>query len=220
MSVVGCRFCSAFWMVWVVLLLGVLVFSGTTGLAAEQIRILALGDSLTEGFGVDETEAYPAVLEQLLLQKSYSIRMINGGVSGSTSASALSRLKWYARIKPHFLILALGANDGLRGLSVERMKSNLGAVIAFAKERGMVVLLAGMQMPKNYGAEYTTTFRNAFPELAETHEIVLLPFLLEGVGGLPDKNLRDGIHPNPDGHQIIARAMLRHLEPLLEQHVP
>ena len=84
----------------------------------------------------------------------------------------------------------------------------------------MVVLLAGMQMPKNYGAEYTTTFRNAFPELAETHEIVLLPFLLEGVGGLPDKNLRDGIHPNPDGHQIIARTMLRHLEPLLEQHVP
>jgi len=196
------------------------VFSATAALAAGPIRILALGDSLTEGFGVDETEAYPAVLEQLLLDQGRAVRMVNGGVSGSTSASALSRLKWYARAKPDFLILALGANDGLRGLSVERMKANLGATIGFAKKRGMVVLLAGMQMPKNYGEAYTTAFRNAFPELAEAHEVALLPFLLEGVGGHPDKNLRDGIHPNPDGHQIIARTVLRHLEPLLEKHSP
>jgi len=211
---------SAFGFSRVVLLLGVLVFSATAALAAGPIRILALGDSLTEGFGVDETEAYPAVLEQLLLDQGRAVRMVNGGVSGSTSASALSRLKWYARAKPDFLILALGANDGLRGLSVERMKANLGATIGFAKKRGMVVLLAGMQMPKNYGEAYTTAFRNAFPELAEAHEVALLPFLLEGVGGRPDKNLRDGIHPNPDGHQIIARTVLRHLEPLLEKHSP
>ena len=211
---------SAFGFSRVVLLLGVLVFSATAALAAGPIRILALGDSLTEGFGVDETEAYPAVLEQLLLDQGHAVRMVNGGVSGSTSASALSRLKWYARAKPDFLILALGANDGLRGLSVERMKANLGATIGFAKKRGMVVLLAGMQMPKNYGEAYTTAFRNAFPELAEAHEVALLPFLLEGVGGRPDKNLRDGIHPNPDGHQIIARTVLRHLEPLLEKHSP
>ncbi len=211
---------SAFGFSRVVLLLGVLVFSATAALAAGPIRILALGDSLTEGFGVDETEAYPAVLEQLLLDQGRAVRMVNGGVSGSTSASALSRLKWYARAKPDFIILALGANDGLRGLSVERMKANLGATIGFAKKRGMVVLLAGMQMPKNYGEAYTTAFRNAFPELAEAHEVALLPFLLEGVGGRPDKNLRDGIHPNPDGHQIIARTVLRHLEPLLEKHSP
>ena len=219
-SAVGCFLPSAFRGVQILLLFGCLFYSGATGYAAEQVRILALGDSLTEGFGVDEPEAYPAVLEQLLLEQGYAVRMINGGVSGSTSASALSRLKWYARAKPDFLILALGANDGLRGLSVGRMKANLGATIGFAKQRGMVVLLAGMQMPKNYGAEYTVAFRNAFPELAEAHEVVLLPFLLEGVGGLPDKNLRDGIHPNPDGHQIIARTMLRHLEPLLEKHIP
>ena len=215
-----CLLPSAFRFFQILLILGFLAFSGTVCVAAEEIRILTLGDSLTEGFGVEETEAYPSVLEQLLLEQGYSVRMINGGVSGSTSASALSRLKWYTRVKPHLLIFALGANDGLRGLSVERMKANLGAAIALAQQRGMTVLLAGMRMPKNYGADYTTAFRNAFPELAETHRVALVPFLLEDVGGIPERNLRDGIHPNPEGHQIIARTVLQHLKPLLEKYSP
>ena len=190
----------------------VVVFSGA---AAAQTLIVALGDSLTEGFGVSKDEAYPYLVEQELIRKGYSVRMINAGISGSTSASAPSRMQWYVRVKPDIVILALGGNDGLRGLSVQHMKKNLGKAIKLASTNNIRVLLAGMQIPLNYGKDYTNSFRNVFYELAEQYQLPMIPFLLKDVGNVPVLNLPDGIHPNPEGHHIISRTVLEHLEPLL-----
>ena len=183
--------------------------------AIAQTLIVALGDSLTEGFGVSKEEAYPYLVEQELIRKGYSVRMINAGISGSTSASAPSRMQWYVRVKPDIVILALGGNDGLRGLSVQHMKKNLGKAIKLASANNIRVLLTGMQIPLNYGQDYTKSFRNAFYELAEKYQLPMIPFLLKDVGNVPDLNLPDGIHPNPEGHHIISRTVLEHLEPLL-----
>jgi len=190
----------------------VAVFSGHT---SAQTLIVALGDSLTEGFGVSKEEAYPNLVEQELIRKGYSARMINAGISGSTSASAHSRMQWYVRVKPDIVILALGGNDGLRGLSVQHMKKNLGKAIELASSKNILVLLAGMQIPLNYGQDYTKSFRNAFYELAEQYQLPMIPFLLKDVGNVPGLNLPDGIHPNPEGHHIISRTVVEHLEPLL-----
>ena len=185
------------------------------GHAGAQTLIVALGDSLTEGFGVSKEEAYPYLVEQELARKGYSIKMINAGISGSTSASAPSRMQWYVRVKPDIVILALGGNDGLRGLSVQHMKKNLGKAIELATANDIQVLLAGMQIPLNYGQDYTKSFRNAFYELAEQYQLPMIPFLLKDVGNVPSLNLPDGIHPNLEGHHIISRTVLEHLEPLL-----
>ncbi len=196
---------------------GLLLFTAVvfSGFAAAQTLVVALGDSLTEGFGVLEEEAYPHLLEQKLLSKGYNVKVINAGISGSTSASAPSRLQWYVRVKPDIIIIALGGNDGLRGLSVEHMKKNLGKAIEMARSEKIQVLLAGMQIPSNYGREYTKSFRKAFYELAEHYQLPMIPFLLKEVGNVPDLNLPDGIHPNPEGHKIISRTVPEHLEPLL-----
>ena len=145
---------------WLLLLSFTAVFF--SGAAVAQTLIVALGDSLTEGFGVSKEEAYPNLVEQELIRKGYTVRMINAGISGSTSASAPSRMQWYLRVKPDIVILALGGNDGLRGLSVQHMKQNLGKAIELASSKNILVLLAGMQIPLNYGQDYTKSFRNAF----------------------------------------------------------
>ena len=186
-----------------------------SGIAYAHTLIVALGDSLTEGFGVAKEEAYPHLLEQKLLQKGHAVKVINAGISGSTSASAASRLRWYIRTNPDIVIIALGGNDGLRGLSVEHMKSKLAEAIELALSEKIQVLLAGMQIPRNYGTEYTETFRNAFYELAEQYSLQMIPFLLKGVGGVSSLNQADGIHPNPEGHQILTRTVIEYLEPLL-----
>ena len=196
----------------VLVIFGVTAFSGIT---YAQTLIVALGDSLTEGFGVAKEEAYPHLLEQKLLQKGHAVKVINAGISGSTSASAASRLRWYIRTDPDIVIIALGGNDGLRGLSVQHMKKNLGKAIKLASSKNIRVLLAGMQIPLNYGQDYTKSFRNAFYELSEQYKLPMIPFLLEDVGNVPGLNLPDGIHPNPEGHHIISRTVLEHLEPLL-----
>ena len=170
----------------------------------SQTIVVALGDSLTEGFGVKKEEAYPSILQKKLSQKGYDVKVINGGVSGSTSASSFSRLKWYIRHNPDIVILALGGNDGLRGLSLAHMKKNLNKTIELAKSKKILVLLAGMQIPLNYGKEYTNSFRGVFFELAKKHKIPFIPFLLKDVGGVTNLNQSDGIHPNPKGHQIIT----------------
>ena len=177
--------------------------------------ILFLGDSLTAGLGVEPEEAYPHLVGQLLAADGIAVQIINGGQSGSTTASALSRLNWYARAKPDILFLALGANDGLRGLTIEEMGKNLEAVIIAAQGRGMRVLLAGMELPPNYGPEYTDAFRRVYADLADRYQIPLLPFLLAGVGGVATLNQADGIHPNAEGHQRIAR----HVLPFLKAHL-
>ena len=196
----------------VLVIFGVMTFSGIT---YAQTLIVALGDSLTEGFGVAKEETYPHLLEQKLLQKGHAVKVINAGISGSTSASAASRLRWYIRTNPDIVIIALGGNDGLRGLSVEHMKIKLAEAIELALSEKIQVLLAGMQIPRNYGTEYTESFRNAFYELAEQYNLQMIPFLLKGVGGVSSLNQADGIHPNPEGHQILTRTVIEYLEPLL-----
>ena len=196
----------------VLVIFGVMAFSGIT---YTQTLIVALGDSLTEGCGVSKEEAYPHLLEQGLLRKGHSVKVINAGIRGSTSASATSRLRWYIRTNPDIVIIALGGNDGLRGLSVEHMKNKLAEAIELALSEKIQILLAGMQIPRNYGTEYTESFRNAFYELAEHYNLQMIPFLLKGVGGVSSLNQADGIHPNPEGHQILTRTVIEYLEPLL-----
>ncbi len=178
--------------------------------------VLFLGDSLTAGLGVEPEEAYPHLLGAMLARNGMDgVRVINGGISGSTSASAPARLRWYARVKPEVLFLALGANDGLRGLSVSELEQNLEAVIVQAKKQGMRVLLAGMELPPNYGEGYTAEFRQVYRDLADRHGLPLLPFLLEGVGGVAELNQADGIHPNAEGHRRIAA----HVYPFLRDQL-
>ena len=192
-------------MVWGAFIPG--IFPAAWGI--PKIKILFLGDSITAGYGVAKEDAYPALLGQKLESLGiHHVEIINGSISGSTTASALSRLKWFQKASPDILVLALGANDGLRGLSVENMADNLGKAISFAKNNNMNVILGGMQIPPNYGPEYADAFKQVFTTLAEDHEIVLIPFLLEGVGGRSDMNQPDGIHPNREGHQQIVKTVL------------
>jgi acyl-CoA thioesterase-1 len=177
--------------------------------------ILFLGDSLTEGYQLSKEEAFPALIETELKKNKPEIKVLNGGVSGATSASGLKRLDWYLKAKPEYMVLALGANDGLRGLKIENTEKNLVSVIEKAQERKITVVLAGMKMPTNYGEPYRSQFENMYPRLAKKYNLKLVPFILEGVGGNPKLNLADGIHPNSEGHKIMAKTILKVLEPLL-----
>lgn len=186
--------------------------------AQAKTKIVFLGDSLTEGYGLAKTEAFPHLFAEALQAKGYKdIQVINAGISGSTSASAVPRLKWYLRTKPTILVLALGANDGLRGLDPQAMKKNLAATIQLAQEHDVRVVLAGMKIPRNYGTQYTQAFEEVYPELAEQFNIPLIPFLLDGVAAKPEMNLPDGIHPNQQGHQVISQLVLKNLLPLLPE---
>ncbi|MDA8136638.1 MAG: arylesterase [Desulfobacteraceae bacterium] len=177
--------------------------------AEAPVRILFLGDSLTAGLGVEPQEAYPSLIQNMLKEKQmHHITVTNGSISGSTTAGAVSRLKWFLRAKPDILVLALGANDGLRGLPLDEMDKNLDSTIVLAKENRIRVILAGMEIPPNYGPEYTKAFREVFPSLARRHQIEFIPFLLENVAGDPSLNQADGIHPNAQGHRIIAAHVL------------
>jgi len=176
-----------------------------------DFKILILGDSITAGYGVSKKEAYPAVLESLLNSKSNKLsakfRVLAAGTSGSTSASALKRLKWHFRKKPNLLLLALGGNDGLRGVKPKATKENLEKAIRFAHSKDVKVLLVGMKIPMNYGAAYRASFEKTFTDLVKKHKLSFLPFLLEGVGGVANLNLPDGIHPNEKGHAKIAQTV-------------
>ncbi len=175
-------------------------------------RIVALGDSLTAGLGVSPGEAFPARLQEKLEMAGYELEVVNAGVSGDTSAGGLRRLDWSLDGETAVLIVALGGNDGLRGLPVEELKSNLGAIITSARDRGVEVLLAGMEAPPNFGKAYTDAFRSTYDQLAEEHDVLFVPFLLEGVAGVPELNQPDQIHPNARGAEQIAD----HLWPAVE----
>jgi acyl-CoA thioesterase-1 len=176
-----------------------------------------LGDSLTAGLGLLENQAYPALLQHKLDADGYAFEVVNAGVSGDTSAGGLRRLDWALEGDVRVLIVALGANDGLRGLSVAEMKSNLEEIIRRAREKNIVVILAGMEAPPNYGPEYTTAFRRAFQDIAREQRVVFVPFLLAKVAGDSALNQGDGIHPNPQGSAIIAETVLHALRPVLDQ---
>ena len=172
------------------------------------LKILILGDSLTDGFGVATAQAFPALLEQELKKQYSNIKVVNGGSSGATTSSGLSRLRWYIKSKPTHLILALGSNDGLRGLDVKTSSRNLENIIQKAQSANIKVILAGLQIPPNYGPKYTNSFKKMIPALAKKYRLPFIPFLLDGVAGVPQNNQIDGIHPNEAGHQIITQNIL------------
>jgi acyl-CoA thioesterase-1 len=179
-------------------------------------RIIAFGDSLTAGFGVSPTQSYPAQLQKRLDDLGYSYQVINAGVSGETTAGGLRRVAWILAGKPYMVILELGGNDGLRGLHLPETRSHLDAIIRRFKEARVPVLLVGMKLPPNYGDEYTARFEAMYRELATTHALPLLPFLLEGVGGEKTLNQADGIHPTGEGYRIVVDNVLKSLLPILE----
>jgi acyl-CoA thioesterase-1 len=178
-------------------------------------RVVFLGDSLTAGYGVNKSESVPALIQARLDAGGYQYEVVNAGVSGDTSAGGLSRLDWSLQGDVKVLVLELGANDGLRGLPVAAMKQNLDQIIRRAKNRDITVLLTGMEAPPNYGAVYTTEFRQAFRDLARQHDVPFIPFYLEGVAGIPALNIADGMHPNASGARIVEGTVWRALEPLL-----
>lgn len=169
--------------------------------------ILFLGDSITAGYGLDETQAFPALFEAKMQEKGYNYRVINAGLSGDTSSGGLRRIDWLLRSHIDILVLELGANDGLRGIDLSVTKQNLQKIIDQTKNKNpnVKIVVAGMQVPPNLGDSYTKQFREIFPSLAKSNNATLIPFLLEGVAGDPSLNLPDGIHPNVAGHSILAQ---------------
>jgi acyl-CoA thioesterase I len=185
--------------------------------AQERPRIVAFGDSLTSGLGVGADETYPAQLQQRLDQLNYRYRVINAGVSGDTTAGGLRRVPWVLQSPPDIVILEFGANDGLRGLSLEQTRHNLEQMIQQLQKAGVQVVLAGMQLPPNYGRDYTADFEAIYPALAKRYHLPLIPFFLEGVAASPTLNQADGIHPTREGYEIIVEQVLKTLRPLLRQ---
>jgi acyl-CoA thioesterase-1 len=176
--------------------------------AESPLRLLVLGDSLVAGYGLAVEDAFPEQLEISLREAGYNVKVINAGVSGDTSAGGLSRLDWTLNDNPQMVIVELGANDALRGLPVEQTFQNLDAILGQLKEKGIEVLIAGMQAPRNLGEDYTKSFDRIYPMLADKHNVALYPFFLDGVALNPALNQPDGIHPNPDGVKIIVSRIL------------
>ncbi|NLT66661.1 MAG: arylesterase [Acidobacteria bacterium] len=177
--------------------------------------LVAFGDSLTAGAGVDPEDAYPAKLQERIDRAGYSYHVVNAGVSGETSSQGLNRLPAIVGLRPSIVIVEFGANDGLRGVPVEAIRHNLDAIVAGLQTQGIKVILAGMELPPNYGRKYTETFREIFRTVAEERGVPLIPFLLEGVGGHARLNQDDGIHPTAEGHDIVAENVWKILRPLL-----
>lgn len=180
-------------------------------------RIAVLGDSLTAGLGIALDQAYPTLLQQRLNAKGRSYQVVNAGASGDTSAAGLSRLDWALRGDVRILIVALGANDGLRGVPVEELKENLAEIIERAQARGITVILAGMEAPPNWGRPYVTAFHNVYPDLAKQYRVRLVPFLLQGVAGEVTLNQSDGMHPTAEGARIVADNVWNVLEPVVDR---
>lgn len=180
---------------------------------SAQKKLVVLGDSLSEGYGVAKDSAYPALLEKKLHDAGKSEWIVvNAGVSGSTTASAISRMKWMFRSKPDAVLLALGANDGLRGLKVEDSEKNLAEAIEYATKLKVKVILGGLYMPPNYGKEYSEKFKKMYSDLAKRYKVLFIPFILDKVAGNPKYNLADGIHPNEEGHKIVAENIFQALK--------
>jgi acyl-CoA thioesterase-1 len=187
---------------------------GVAGLPAASI--VFLGDSLTAGHGVDEDQAFPAVVQRLAQADGLSWTITNAGVSGDTSAGGVRRAAWLIKAKPDWVFVALGANDGLRGQPASATQENLLAIIDRFRSAGTKVAVGGMVLPTNYGEEYRTAFAAVFPALVEQRSVPLLPFLLEGVGGIPAMNQADGIHPTVAGQALIGKNVYAFLRPLVE----
>lgn len=176
--------------------------------ARELSTIVALGDSLTAGLGVLPEESYPALLEKRLQQEGYSYRVVNAGISGETSSGTLSRLDWVLKtLQPEIVILIIGGNDGLRGTSPELLRSNLETIITRLEHQGIIVVLGGMRMLPNLGPDYVSRFEAVYPDISQSHDVIFVPFALEGVAGQRELMQVDGIHPNPQGYVQMAENL-------------
>ncbi len=180
-----------------------------------QPVVVFLGDSLTAGYGLEESQAYPVLVKANLEKSGHPVRVVNAGVSGDTTAGGLARLDWLLSQKPDVVVVGLGGNDGLRGLPLEAVEKNLREIVGRAQKAGARVLLLGMQMPPNYGPEYTQGFAAMYPRIAKEMNVPLVPFLLEGVGGIARLNQADGIHPTAEGQVKVASTVTPYLEEML-----
>ena len=178
---------------------------------------MAFGDSLTAGLGVSAEESYPTQLQRRLDEAGYRYRVVNAGVSGDTTAGGVRRVNWVLNSRPSLVILELGGNDGLRGIDPSQTKANLEQIIKRLQAAGVTVVLAGMKLPPNYGADYISRFEAIYPELARTYHLMLIPFFLEGVATKTALNQADGIHPTGSGYQVIVDHLIPVLEPLLSR---
>jgi acyl-CoA thioesterase-1 len=201
-----------------VLLLAVALLAGAS---PAPKNILFLGDSITAGYGLEPAETYPALIQAKIDAKKWQFRAINAGQSGDTTAGGLNRLNWLLKNRVDVLVLELGGNDGLRGLPAETTKKNLQAIIDNVKKKypEVKIILAGMKVPPNMGPDYAKQFNATFPDLAKTNQAALIPFILEGVGGVRELNLADGIHPTAKGQEIVANNVWKVLEPVLKNLV-
>ncbi|MBW4889802.1 arylesterase [Mucilaginibacter sp. HMF5004] len=188
--------------------------------SANTKTILVFGDSLTAGYGLDDaaSESYPSIIQQKIDSAGLAYKVVNGGLSGETSAGGLGRIDWLLRQKVDVFILELGANDGLRGLPVEQTAKNLQKIIDKVKGKypDVKIILTGMMVPPNMGADYANNFKAVFPELAKRNNVSLIPFLLSNVAGNPGLNQKDGIHPTAKGAKIVAQNVWEGLQPLLQ----
>jgi acyl-CoA thioesterase I len=191
--------------------------SDTLQVQAEQKTILFFGNSLTAGYGIDKEDSFAGLTQARLDSLGEDYKVINGGLSGETTAGGLSRLDWFLEDEPEVFVLELGGNDGLRGIQLSETKSNLLAIIDKVRTKypDTKIILAGMQIPPNMGKEYTDEFRAIYPAVAMEKNVTLIPFLLEGVAGNPELNLPDGIHPTEDGHKIVFRTIWPFIEKLI-----
>lgn len=196
----------------------ILIFSSLSiGFNQQNKTIIFYGDSITAGYGLSKEQAFPALIENKLNAKSHNYKVINAGLSGETTAGGLNRIDWILKQPVDIFVLELGANDGLRGLPLDQTRKNLQGIIdkVKAKNPDAEIIIAGMMVPPNLGKAYTDEFKSIFPELARKNNAKLIPFLLEGVAGHSDLNLPDGIHPNPEGHEIVAQNVLDVLKNML-----
>ena len=183
----------------------------------EERVLVAFGDSLTAGFGVSPEESYPARLQEKLFLSGYRYRVVNAGVSGDTTAGGVRRVEWVLKSKPDIVILELGANDGLRGLILTETRANLEQIIQRLLAGGTKVILAGMKLPPNYGADHTKAFQAMYADLAKRYDVQFIPFFLDGVAAKPDLNQADGIHPTGAGYAIVVENTWRYIAPLLKK---
>ena len=191
----------------------------SSALAQDSPRVLFFGDSITAGYGIQEQQAYPALIQQKVDSLGWNYEMVNGGLSGETSAGGLRRIDWMLRQPVDVFVLELGGNDGLRGINLDVTKNNLQKIIDKVEQAypEAPIVLAGMQVPPNLGPDYTEEFKKIFPELAEENDIYLIPFLLKGVGGSEKLNQSDGIHPTAEGHKVLAENAWKVLKPILKK---
>ena len=188
-----------------------------TRTAGGERVVLFLGDSLSAGYGLLPSQSFPALIQRKIEDRGWNFRVVNAGLSGDTTASGLRRVDWLLKQPVQVLVLELGANDGLRGVPLRATEENLQGIVDKVKKMNpdLKIVIAGMRVPPNLGPEYTERFRSIFPSLAKRNQAALIPFLLEGVAGVPELNLPDGIHPTDEGHRMVADTIWKVLRPLL-----